>query len=339
MLAWISVPAAHSTASSAGGDAFSGEAGETVDTAPSFAFTVEHRLGRIDPRMNRRNFLGLSAATVALSATALTSCNRAPHTAPTSPAEDARNALPTGSRKKGLGQSAKTPAWSKRLTDLRCKWFYSWNSVIPEGVPPGVAFVPMIYRYGGNAEAIHEAAAAAKNAGITELLGFNEPDVAKQGNMTLEETLDAWPLLMETGLRLGSPGCVHPDKEWMIQFMDGVKKRGLRVDFVAVHSYGGPNAAALVKRLEKVHQMFNLPIWITEFGAGDWEAKSVEENRHKPDAVLRFMEQVLPMLDRLDFVERYAWFPAKPTSIPLGTSALHNADGSLTRLGECYRDA
>jgi hypothetical protein len=72
---------------------------------------------------------------------------------------------------------------------------------------------------------------------------------------------------------------------------------------------------------------------------GDWEAKSVERNRHKPEAVMRFMESVLPKLDKLDFVERYAWFPAKTTSIPLGTSALFNADGALTPLGEIYRDA
>lgn len=45
------------------------------------------------------------------------------------------------------------------------------------------------------------------------------------------------------------------------------------------------------------------------------------------------------MLERLDFVERYAWFPAKPTSGPLGTSALLDENGALTRLGECYRDA
>jgi hypothetical protein len=125
----------------------------------------------------------------------------------------------------------------------------------------------------------------------------------------------------------------------MIAFMDGVKQRGLRVDFVCVHSYGGPNADALVARLENVHRMFGRPLWITEFGVGDWQAKSPEQNRHKPETVLRFMEQILPRLERLDFVERYAWFPSKPGSAPLGTSALFADDGTLTRLGECYRDA
>lgn len=274
--------------------------------------------------MTRRKFLSLSAAATALT---LTSCQRAPAF------------LSSGSKKKGLGQSVKNPAWAQRLRDLQCRWFYSWNSAIPEGVPRGTEFIPMVFRYGGDPAKISGPAAAAKKAGITELLGFNEPDVKKQGNMTVEETLDAWPLLMETGMRLGSPGCVHPDKEWMVEFMAGVKERSLRVDFVCVHSYGGPGPESLVKRLEKVYQMFERPLWITEFAVGDWEAESAETNRHKPERVLQFMEQVLPMLDRLDFVERYAWFPAKTTSIPLGTSSLFDAEGALTQLGECYRDA
>lgn len=285
--------------------------------------------------MNRRRFLGLSAA----AALALAGNTYAlPSHRPARP----RRLAPHGLRKKGLGRSTKNPAWASHLSDLRCDWFYSWNSTIPEGIPKGVGFVPMIYRHDGTqaaSAAIADAARAAKKAGITELLGFNEPDVAKQGNMTIEQTLDAWPLLMDTGLRLGSPGCVHPDKQWMIDFMAGVEERKLRVDFVCVHSYGGPGAESFVKRLEKVHQRFKRPLCITEFAVGDWQAKTVQENRYKPETVLRYMEKVLPLLDRLDFVERYAWFPARTTSAPLGTSALHDADGRLTRLGECYRDA
>lgn len=84
--------------------------------------------------------------------------------------------------------------------------------------------------------------------------------------------------------------------------------------------------------------MFGRPLWITEFAIGEWSAKSVAESRHPPEAVLPFMENALPMLDRPDFLARYAWFPSKPTSAPLGTSALFNENGTLTRLGECYRD-
>ncbi|MDX6765323.1 MAG: glycosyl hydrolase [Candidatus Methylacidiphilales bacterium] len=279
--------------------------------------------------ISRRKFISLSTASAA--AISFAACQRQLVTP--------EAILPQGAKKKGLGQTVKFPGWEKKLTDLRCKWFYSWNHRIPETKPDGTEFIPMIYRYGGDPGVISETAVAAKTAGIKELLGFNEPDKEKQGNMTLEQTLAAWPLLMETGLRLGSPGCTHPDTEWMVQFMAAAKQRSLRVDFVCVHSYGGPNPEAFVKRLEKVYQMFGLPLWITEFAVGDWNAKSVEENKHKPETVLRFMEQVLPMLDKLDFVERYAWFPAKTTSIPLYSSALFDADGNLTPLGQCYRDA
>lgn len=285
--------------------------------------------------MQRRSFLGLTAAAALSVLTAGCGGLHSPHgNAPAPLGSGTRS----GSRKKGLGQSSKTPGWERRLSELRTRWFYTWGQTRPEGTPEDVQFIPMIYRTKGDLAWLAKTAAEVKASGATELLGFNEPDAKKQGNMTVAEVLAAWPTLMDSGLRLGSPGCVHPDKVWMQEFMAEVATRKLRVDFVCVHSYGGPNADAFVKRLENVHRMFGRPLWITEFGVGDWEAKSAEENRHKPETVLRFMEQALPRLEKLDFVERYAWFPAKPTSIPLGTSALHNLDGSLTRLGECYRD-
>jgi len=154
--------------------------------------------------------------------------------------------------------------------------------------------------------------------------------------MTVEDALALWPELMKTGLRLGSPGCVHPDREWMKAFMAGVAERQLRVDFVTVHSYGGLSADALMNRLEAVHNLFNRPVWITEFGVGDWQAKTRAGNRYRPEQVVKFLEQLLPRLDRADFVERYAWFPAGPDNRALGPCALFNDDGSLTPVGEAY---
>ena len=275
--------------------------------------------------MNRRHLIQLSLmAGLAPAGQAL------PATSPTEAA---------GSPKKGLGIGAKSPDFKRKLEELRCKWFYTWTGKRPDDTPKGTAFTPMIWNYNGTPQSVITVADAAKKAGIKELLGFNEPDQAKQANMSVEQALDAWPVLQGTGLRLGSPGCVHPDKEWMKAFMEGAKKRNLKVDFVCVHSYGGPSADALVSRLQAIHKLYGKPIWITEFAVGDWNAKSSAENRFKPDAVLTFMEKVLPRLDQLDFVERYAWFPAGPKNNALGTSALFDVDGKLTRLGECYRDS
>lgn len=121
--------------------------------------------------------------------------------------------------------------------------------------------------------------------------------------------------------------------------MKGVLERHLRVDFVAVHSYGGLNVDALMNQLEAVHQLFGRPIWMTEFAVGDWEARTRAENRYQPEQIAKFVEQLLPRLDRCDFVERYAWFPANPDNHALGPSALFNDDGSLTPVGRAYRSA
>ena len=271
--------------------------------------------------MNRRDLLRLSLSAALAPAQPLLASPR-----------------PAGSPKKGLGLTRKSNDWSHKLQELRCKWFYSWNAGIPADLPAGIAYTPMIWGYHGKADAVTAAATAAKQAGIRELLGFNEPDQVKQSNMTVAQALDAWPVLQQSGMRLGSPACVHPDREWMKTFMEEAEKRSLRVDFVCVHSYGSTHAEALVNRLHAIHKLYRKPIWITEFAVGDWKAKSPAENQYPPDKVLKFMEEILPRLDQLDFVERYAWFPARPDNNALGTSALWGADGKLTRLGECYRD-
>jgi hypothetical protein len=154
----------------------------------------------------------------------------------------------------------------------------------------------------------------------------------------VEKALAAWPALMKTGLRLGSPVCVHPDNAWMKAFMQGVAERKLRVDFICMHSYGGPDADGLVNRIQAISKTYGgRPVWLTEFAVGDWEAKSREQNRFKPEQVLAFMRKVMPKLDALECLERHAWFPASPTSAALGTSALQDAEGRLTPLGEYFR--
>lgn len=297
--------------------------------------------------ITRRQFISFSATSAAFAAagTSLTGKGYAEGLQPgPSPSGDALEKIPawlqSGSKKKGLGMNTwNNPSWAERVISLHCKWYYTWSGFLPEDTPQGMEFVPMVRSRHANTDMINKFRNSFQGHGVKELLGPNEPDAKKQDNMTVQEALDLWPLLMETGLRLGSPACVHPDKEWMIEFMAGVEERKLRVDFICMHSYGKPNPEALVTRLEKLHKMFDRPIWITEFGVGDWEAKTVEENQHSSETVLRFMEKVLPKLDDLDCLERYAWFPSKPANPALGTSALFDDDGVLTPLGEFYRDA
>ena len=62
----------------------------------------------------------------------------------------------------------------------------------------------------------------------------------------------------------------------------------------------------------------------------------MKDNKHSKEDVLKFMQAVLPQLEKLDYVERYAWFIAEENNPKLGTSALFDLKGNLTELGEFY---
>lgn len=58
---------------------------------------------------------------------------------------------------------------------------------------------------------------------------------------------------------------------------------------------------------------------------------------HSIERVAQFVRDILPALDELTCVERYAWLSASPSSAPRRTSALFAEDNQLTPLGEAYR--
>jgi hypothetical protein len=274
--------------------------------------------------MNRRQFVQLGLAATAGLVVPAHGADMLPSSTPSHP-------------KRGLGITTKPGSqWREKLERSGARWFYSWGPRAPESIPAGIEFVPMIWGRTG-VEMQSKIPELLKQQGSKELLGFNEPDNSEQAKLTVEQALDLWPGLMKIGLPLGSPGCVHSDKEWMQAFMKGVAEKNLRVDFITVHSYGGLSVDELMKQLSSVHEKFQRPLWLTEFAVGDWEAKTRADNRYHPEQIVSFMEQALPRLDQCAFVERYAWFPAKPDDCALGPCALFNEDGSLTRVGETYR--
>ncbi len=230
--------------------------------------------------------------------------------------------------------------WRAKVASLNVSWHYSWGYSLPMPEPRGVEFVPMVWSYGGQAPAFSQMMNGLKfgqaRGQLRSLLGFNEPDGKDQANMTVEKALEAWPELERTRLRLGSPAAVHANGEWMKSFMAQAKDKGYRVDFVCVHTYPGPDSDAFIKHIENIHKLYGKPIWITEFAVADWEAKTLAQNRHSEARVLQFMQEVLPRLDTLDCVERYAWFGPWPDSPALGTSSLFKPDGTLTALGKFY---
>ncbi|MBT8036184.1 MAG: glycoside hydrolase family protein [Verrucomicrobiae bacterium] len=243
-------------------------------------------------------------------------------------------------RKKGvcLGKkSNSSQQLKKKIQSMNPGWHYNWTGAWKETKIKDASFVPMVWGKSKWALAPLKSHRVSKSKMATSpLLGFNEPDGKKQANMSVQEAIDLWPMLEKTNRRLGSPATVHADNDWMQSFMKQANHKNLRVDFVCVHWYGGNNPAGLIRYLKRIHTLYQKPLWITEFAIADWSAKSLKGNKHSPEDALHFMKAVLPKLEQLEFVERYAWFSGSPDHAKLGPSALFDHDGSPTKLGEFY---
>lgn len=231
------------------------------------------------------------------------------------------------------------PAVSAGLKAVGASWYYNWgpsNDQMPG--PSGVEFVPMIW---GAANATDGTLSKVKGEGGV-LLGFNEPDMAGQADMTPARALELWPKLQATGMRLGSPAVAWGAADsgrWLDQFMAGAKQRGYRVDFIALHWYGADFSSAAVGHLrsylQAVYAKYRLPIWLTEFALIRWDSTGT----HYPtDAQqVAFINGATDLLQSLSYVERYAWFGLPATAD--SKTGLYRSSGSLTAAGQAYRAA
>lgn len=238
--------------------------------------------------------------------------------------------------KKGLGMTFKTTDWLNKVKTVNVSWHYSWGSVFASGEPANVEYVPMIWGQWVSDSTLTSLQSLVKQGKIKNLLGFNEPDNLQQANMTVQQAIALWPKLMGLNIPLGSPAAVNALGPWMQDFMHKADSLHYRVDFITVHLYMGTSADNFMNTLKQIHDLYGKPIWITEFAVADWNAKSLSQNQYSPGAVLQFMKTVLPRLDTVSYVQRYAWFPASISDANLGTSGLFNNDGSLTTLGLYY---
>ena len=239
--------------------------------------------------------------------------------------------------KKGVGH------WGDRLPEapdlLGCSWYYNWEPV--PVVPAGAAkaeFVPMMW---SGKHVTDENLALVKSNGYKVLLGFNEPDGEGQANMSVAEAIALWPKLEATGCRLGSPGTTT-GAPWLDEFMAEAKKRNLRVDILCLHWYGDitkPDPVGdLKKYLERYWEKYHLPIWLTEYSGADFDyhlrKTTVEDNA-------KFARESIEMLEKLPFVERYAWFAPLVSSHDrqYPTVRMIKKDRTFTPVGLAWRSA
>ncbi|MFG2525789.1 glycoside hydrolase family protein [Streptomyces sp. NPDC048527] len=247
---------------------------------------------------------------------------------------------PAASSRKGVGVVSFAGV-SSALAQSGASWYYTWTTT-HTGIdgPANTGFVPMIW---GPDSVTPTALAQAHSAG-PYLLGFNEPDMAAQSNMTVDQALSLWPQLMENGTILGSPAVAYGADTpggWLDRFMSGARANGYRVDFIALHWYGGdfdtPDAVnQLHAYIQAVHDRYHLPIWLTEYALIDF---SNGGSRYPTDPQqAAFVTASTKMLAELPYLQRYAWFGLSASDTAPSTG-LFRSGPVATDAGRAYEAA
>ncbi|KAJ8082070.1 hypothetical protein AAF712_006071 [Marasmius tenuissimus] len=199
-------------------------------------------------------------------------------------------------------------------------WEYNWDKPAPAGLPSGIQHVPMQWDE-RNIDNL-----AGQIGGATVLLGFNEPERSDQAAISPGDAASLWKdkiMTVPGSVRLGGPAVsAGPEgQQWLRDFFSACGG-GCRVDFLPIHWYG-EGAQNFNQYVTDMHNMFNLPIWVTEFAPTGGDAAS-------------FMRDTLSFLDGQDFVERYAWFAYAPTPVRGINSGLLDGNNNLNDLGNIY---
>ncbi|TWU59855.1 Extracellular serine protease precursor [Rubripirellula tenax] len=208
------------------------------------------------------------------------------------------------------------------INSVNASWGYDWSISIDSGGLNG-EFVPMAWN-GANASGWTNRFNQIDSSGAKYVLGFNEPELVDQSNMTAANAVAQWANLSDRygfpdsngqrAVKLVSPAVSDTGaaRAWLAEFMEGAEQAGHVVDEIAFHFYSGssasPQSAAnlFLRRVEEYHEAYNRNIWITEFGGIDYG------NNFSGDYMQQwnrdFLDIVLPVLDSRDYVTRYAWW-------------------------------
>ncbi|KAL6245258.1 hypothetical protein RBB50_008033 [Rhinocladiella similis] len=219
--------------------------------------------------------------------------------------------------KRGLGWPWDSPASQFKLytpyySAGKLSWVFNWELWVPESIPPDVEWIPCV-RTAVNVKDIDAYLIdiiLGRGIKTEALLGFNEPEINDQANLSVDSAADLWRHLVSAkrkfGLRLGSPGMssdVSRSVPWLTKFLSRLNGED-GIDFLVVHWYG-PRFEDFRTFLEHMHSTFNLPVWVNEFACSTMGNNNGEASQ---DEVVAFMNEALPWLDQCEWIERYAYF-------------------------------
>ncbi|EPS94331.1 hypothetical protein FOMPIDRAFT_1169865 [Fomitopsis schrenkii] len=223
------------------------------------------------------------------------------------------------------GLSYNDASLTSQFSPSQISWAYNWGQTASGSLPEGVMFLPMLWSDSNSFTSTWATnAQAAIDNGAEFLMGFNEPDLNTQANMTPEQAAQAWTTYMEPfagKAKLVGPAITNGGaplgEAWLDQFLGNCTQ--CTIDVLAIHIYdSAANEAYYQSYISDFVGKYDKTTWVTEFGATGSDS-----------AVQSFLGNMVSFLDGLDGIGAYAWFMDT-------VGNLVNSDGSLTSLAETY---
>jgi len=173
---------------------------------------------------------------------------------------------------------------------------------------------------------------------ISHVMTFNEPDGASStGGSNVDPSIAATTWIREIeplrklGVKTGAPAVTGSSGgfTWLSDFFSACASQGTNctADFIPVHWYG--NFEGLASHLGQVAGTYpNTSIWVTEYALNDADLSDTQG----------FFNTSAEYFDRLDYVERYAYFGSFRSSVSnVGpNAAMLDQKGHLTDIGSWY---
>ncbi|KAI2625493.1 glycoside hydrolase family 128 protein [Xylaria nigripes] len=234
-----------------------------------------------------------------------------------------------GSIKRGLAFNDATLVQEFLNLGGKASWAYNW-APSSAALPAGVTYYPMLWSPAPeHSNGWAQFAQDAISKGADALLGFNEPDIASQANMSPQYAAAAhtqWLNQYAGQVRISSPAISSSENanqgiDWLRQFF-GACNGQCHVDFCVAHWYGPGGASGAQLFLNHLKDVSNAcsgkPVWVTEFAA-------------QSDDINAFMTTVVTALEssEFSFVEKYSYFMA-------GVGELFSSPTSLSSYGQIY---
>ncbi|KAI0313320.1 hypothetical protein OF83DRAFT_562929 [Amylostereum chailletii] len=247
-------------------------------------------------------------------------------------------AVPANAGKVGLAWSTNNPQYStvSKFITPELSFYYNWDYHLASGqTTGGLSYAPMLW---GNKDL-----AAFKSTVVSGFaryaLGFNEPDLAGQANLSPGDAANLWKQYLEPlrsqGYRLISPATTT-GTGWLTNFNTACAG-GCNYDAIAVHAYAADTTT--FEGIVSAYRTFGKNVWVTEFACQDYSGAGKVCTQAETSS---FMAATTSWMQEQSWITAYFWFaPMTPTQLSaIGvnpTNALV-ADGgvSLTALGQQY---